>query len=271
LIAATDADLDAAVEAGRFSAALLRRFDYIIRVPPLRERREDIPELFARFVIDGWESLGESHRLLKDMDLRPLLNVTFVEQLMALDWPGNVRELQAVARRFVIYNRGRASVQLDPELQALVERIVNPGSRESKEARDARESREPKDGRRTVQSAPGNKPETEEKKPPRGSVARLLTLEEIERAREVCEFDLERTARMLGISRSFLHAKIDKLPSIRKAKDINAAEIEAALSQHDNDLVRTAHHLRISLRALQLQMTRLGISRKEPPEPRDPA
>jgi len=254
LIAATDADLDAAVEAGKFSAALVRRFDYVIRVPPLRERREDISELFARFVLDGWESLGESQqRLFRDMDLRPLLNVTLVEQLMAYAWPGNVRELQAVARRFVIYNRGRASVQLDPELQALVERVVNAAPRDVAASAPR------------VVPAPANKQEGEDKKPPRGSVARLLTLEEIERAREACEFDLERTARMLGISRSFLHAKIDKLPSIRKAKDISADEIEAALNQHGHDLARAAHSLRISSRALQLQMTRLGLNRKNPP------
>jgi two-component system nitrogen regulation response regulator GlnG len=241
LIAATDADLDAAVEAGKFSHALVRRFGYVIHVPPLRERREDIPELFARFVADGWYTVGEQQRLdVKDLDARPILNALWMEQIMACDWPGNVRQLQAAALRFVIYNRGRATIQLDPELQAQVERtqLETPVPVVK------------------VDGAPNPKA-------PRGSIARGLTQEQIVAAHEASDFDIERTARALGVSRSFLHAKIDELPDIRKAKDLARDEIQSALDAHGHDLGRAARSLRVSPKALQLQMTRLGIGRRE--------
>ncbi len=64
LIAATDADLEHAIEAGRFRAPLLHRLaGYEILVPPMRERRDDFGRLFLHFLREELAAIGEEHRL----------------------------------------------------------------------------------------------------------------------------------------------------------------------------------------------------------------
>src|SRR6185312_11988376 len=67
LIAATDADLEVHIREGRFKAPLLHRLaGYEIRLPPLRERREDIGLLFCHFAQQELSAIGEAHRLSPD-------------------------------------------------------------------------------------------------------------------------------------------------------------------------------------------------------------
>jgi len=72
-------------------------------------------------------------------------------------------------------------------------------------------------------------------------------------------FEIDRTARELGVSRSWLHARMNSLSSVRKAKDLNAFEIQDALDQNDGDIERAAMQLEVSAKGLQLQITRLGL------------
>ena len=106
LIAATNRDLSAEMETGRFRADLYHRLAvYPIHVLPLRDRAEDIPILSAHFLDISRQRLGLGRVRLSD-DAR--------ERLMALDWPGNVRELENVISRGVLRaargetGRGRA-------------------------------------------------------------------------------------------------------------------------------------------------------------------
>jgi transcriptional regulator with GAF, ATPase, and Fis domain len=93
LIAATNRSLGAEVEAGRFRQDLLYRLDVIrIRVPPLRERVEDIPLLAARFWRQAAERVGS----------RAVLGPGALSALARYDWPGNVRELQNVLTAMVV-------------------------------------------------------------------------------------------------------------------------------------------------------------------------
>jgi DNA-binding NtrC family response regulator len=94
VIAATNADLEAAIREGRFRADLYYRLNVIpIKIPPLRERREDIPLLVNHFM----EKLTGGARSVSDeaMDI-----------LMSYDWPGNVRELENIIERAVILQDG---------------------------------------------------------------------------------------------------------------------------------------------------------------------
>lgn len=94
LITATNTDLDAAVSAGRFREDLLFRLNTIeIRVPPLRERREDIPVLAQRF-------LEAQARRYRKSALR--FEAEALETLLQYSWPGNVRELEHAIERAVI-------------------------------------------------------------------------------------------------------------------------------------------------------------------------
>jgi formate hydrogenlyase transcriptional activator len=102
VIAATNRNLSEAVQAGRFRSDLLYRLNvFPIEVPPLRERRSDIPQLVA-FCISRF-----SKRLGKKIDG---VSRESMENLLNYPWPGNIRELQNVIERAVV-------LSVDPTLR----------------------------------------------------------------------------------------------------------------------------------------------------------
>ena len=105
VIAATHQDLTEAVNRGRFRTDLFFRLNvFPIRVPPLRERREDIPDLAAHFV----------QQFARRMN-RPAaaLDSATVQALLDYDWPGNVRELENIIERGMIVTTG-GTLHIDP-------------------------------------------------------------------------------------------------------------------------------------------------------------
>ena len=97
LIAATNRDLKAEVQARRFREDLYFRLNVIpIEVPPLRERLEDIAQLAAHFTRQACGKLGRPC---------PKLTQASIAQLQSYDWPGNIRELQNIIERAVILSR----------------------------------------------------------------------------------------------------------------------------------------------------------------------
>lgn len=112
IIAATNQDLDARVRDGRFREDLFHRLDVIgISLPPLRERREDIPVLARRFMDTAAEELQVDSKQLPD----DVLNA-----LAQHDWPGNVRQLENLCRRLTVMAPGQniALSDLPPEYRA---------------------------------------------------------------------------------------------------------------------------------------------------------
>ncbi|MDN3555699.1 sigma-54-dependent transcriptional regulator [Halomonas maura] len=94
VIAATKVDLKAAAEAGDFREDLYYRLNVVtLPIPPLRERREDIPLLFQHFAVLAANRSGLE---------APPLDAAGTSALMAHDWPGNVRELRNLAERYVL-------------------------------------------------------------------------------------------------------------------------------------------------------------------------
>ena len=94
VIAATNRDLEAAIAAGMFRSDLFYRLNvFPIEIPPLRERREDIPMLVQYFIDRYARKAGKSFQAVnkKSLDL-----------LQSYPWPGNIRELQNVIERSVI-------------------------------------------------------------------------------------------------------------------------------------------------------------------------
>ena len=104
VVAATNRDLKAAVEAGTFRLDLFYRLNvFPVRVPSLRERKDDIP-LLAKYFIERYaRSTGKS---IKNIDRKTL------ELLQVYDWPGNIRELQNAIERAVILCDG-ATLSID--------------------------------------------------------------------------------------------------------------------------------------------------------------
>jgi two-component system C4-dicarboxylate transport response regulator DctD len=118
VIAASKSDLHSAVEADRFREDLYYRLNVVrLRIPPLRERRQDVPQLFAHFVDDALEHIGRSSFRMNDNIRR---------RLVEHDWPGNVRELKNFAFSAVLGMGNAAEAapsEPSPPLPARVERF----------------------------------------------------------------------------------------------------------------------------------------------------
>ena len=94
IVAATNRDLERAVSDGRFREDLFHRLNVLsIRIPPLRERPEDVPLLFEHFLGEAARSEGLAP---------PSPDPAALARLAAYPWPGNVRELQNAARSALV-------------------------------------------------------------------------------------------------------------------------------------------------------------------------
>src|SRR5690242_7909916 len=102
VLAATNRDLEAAVEHGTFREELFYRLNvFPIRLPPLRERAEDIP-ILVEYLVDRFAK--QTGKIIRHIEKQTL------QRLAAYDWPGNVRELQNVIERAVVLSEGETFV-----------------------------------------------------------------------------------------------------------------------------------------------------------------
>jgi DNA-binding NtrC family response regulator len=127
VIAATNSDLVRMVAAGQFREDLYYRLNVIpVQLPPLRERKEDIPLLVQhfldRFQRDGPGTVrggkGSSDRTLT-------VSQEAIRRLMAYDWPGNVRQLENAVERAVAFSAGRSQIEVG-DLAADIQQAQEP-------------------------------------------------------------------------------------------------------------------------------------------------
>ena len=177
LIAATNKDLPAEIEAGRFREDLYHRLSVVvIPIPPLRERVEDIPILAQAFL----------EEILLEYKLPPkIFTPAALEVLKRLPWPGNVRELRNAVERLVIFSGNEITAED-------VRSFVVPGS----------PSRE--------------KSNTEAPSLPLEGKSLEAFLDEMEREYLLYHlrqhgFNISRTAEALGMQRPNLHARMKRL------------------------------------------------------------
>jgi len=193
LLAATNRDLAAEVEAGRFREDLYYRLNVVpIYLPPLRERKEDIPAL-ARYFLERY---CEENR--RDP---PEIPAAILERLQHYDWPGNVRELENCCERSVVLSHGqplqfeqmvpgqerrmRASHGKPADLDGLVQNLV----------------------RTALQKLPADQGELY------GRLVRGVERELLEQIMPMCDNVLVKAAARLGINRNTLHKKLSELKS----------------------------------------------------------
>ncbi len=110
VIAATNVDLRAALEQGRFREDLYYRLNVVpISIPPLRDRKEDIPFLAIHFVHKLAHELGASAK-----DISP----TAIDRLLGYTWPGNVRELENTIERSLVLASSEVLQPADIRIEA---------------------------------------------------------------------------------------------------------------------------------------------------------
>jgi two-component system nitrogen regulation response regulator GlnG len=231
LLSATDANLEGAVLRGDFRVSLLHRLaGYELRVPPLRQRRDDIPRLLVHFLEHELRRADRSLRLdalAAEQGRWP--SARLVAELLAYDWPGNVRELGNVARRML---GGLLAGEPATSLAALL-----PGA-----------PAEP----------PGPTAPFEPVGPRAARAAGELSDDALIAAMQTHDWQISATARALGISRKTLYARIGQSEQMRKARDLTALELKDALARAGGDLGKAAAALKVSFRALQLRLRELG-------------
>jgi transcriptional regulator with GAF, ATPase, and Fis domain len=122
VIAATNRTLERAVAEGRFRPDLFYRLNvFPVRVPPLRDRRGDIPQLVMFFLARFAKEFGKPVEVVSQPTM---------ERLVGYDWPGNVRELQNIIERAAVLSSGRV-LELGPDLLPLGRPVgAAPGSGE---------------------------------------------------------------------------------------------------------------------------------------------
>jgi two-component system nitrogen regulation response regulator GlnG len=230
VISATDGDLEAMVRRGEFLEPLLRRLEaFSMRVPPLRERRDDIARLFFRFLRQELDNVAESNKLDPSLPgRRPWIPASVIHALVDYEWRGNVAELQTVTRRIVLTNRGQSRLTLDPWL---VNRLPHWSSTDV--TASERDTVEPR--RRPAD----------------------LSDADIAAAMRECNFKVGAAALRLGVSRAWLHTRLEFCSGVRQAKHLTAEDIRAAHTACNGVVQRMAEHLEVSEHGLKMRMRAL--------------
>jgi DNA-binding NtrC family response regulator len=176
VIAATNAKLEQLVAEGRFREDLFYRLNVVrLKLPPLRERREEIPPLVQHYLRKYSEEQNRGRLTLSDETL---------EYLLLYSWPGNLRQLANEVRRMVAMAEPGSTLtpaQLSPEIQA---------------------------SRRTIPAAPAADPEVRVRiDQPLPAAVELLEQTMVKSALDRTHGRVEEAAKMLGISRKGLFLK----------------------------------------------------------------
>ena len=185
ILTATNRDLAREVERGVFRRDLYYRLNVItLRLPPLRDRKEDIQLLAEQFL----EQHGKRHLLTREC----------LDAMLAFDWPGNVRELENAVERMVAMNSGPLlhTADLPSSLQNDIE------------ARKAARPYATAAASQTVRGDPASGPAREHSTP--GPLPSLTEVERtaIIRALEYTKNDRVMAAHLLGIGRTTLYRKL---------------------------------------------------------------
>ena len=189
VIAATNKDLEEEIARGNFREDLFYRLNVIpFYVPPLRDRKEDIPLLAREFLSEFGQQYGRPHVEISDSALTALKQY---------HWPGNVRELRNVIERILILNPKAQRIE-SKHLPMLVQRTE--GLRTEGTAQRT-------EGAAATRSTNANREEFSTLLHAREAYERDYILKELDR----CHGNVSRAAESLGLERSHLYRKMKAL------------------------------------------------------------
>ena len=255
LIAATDSNLESAVEQGRFKAPLLHRLaGSEIFLPPLRERRDDFGRLLFHFLRAELRALHEEEKLLlRNEAEEPWLGASVVARLARHPWPGNLRQLRNVARELVVGSRGFPRAQIGPQIERLLREVTEAVPPPAAPMTPTPLIPPAADAARPEPPRSDTPPPIKYRSPSEVSTEELLA------ALRANRWEIKPTAAQLGVARPSLYLMMEKLPGLRKAVDLSRAEILEAQSACGGNLEAMVDHLEVSKPALLQRMKRLGL------------
>ena len=195
VVAATHRDLESFVEQGRFREDLFWRLNVVpIRVPALRERRQDIPELVRYFLTRYGARTGA----------RPTASPQAIEALINHQWPGNVRELENIIERAVVLSGDSELGRDDFTFDLAPRRAPTPPLGVSTASAGAGDS---PPSLHTPPPPPGEEPRSHTLRDTLREEERI----EVERALRIARGNVAKAARELGIPRTTFHSKARRL------------------------------------------------------------
>ncbi len=230
VVAATNRALTTAIERGEFRKDLFERLRALtIAIAPLRQRREDIPLLFAHFLRQQTNNHSSLERLWVD-ELRnnsPPVPLRFILQHLNASWSGNVRELKNMVASVAVANLNQNTF-VTPE--SFSDSFLEPSVAEANT-----------------------------RLPTASTEMQALDREGLLDILKRHNFNQSHAAKELGVARQTLIQWMDNA-GLRRAKDIGAEEIQQTLKKHQGDLGAAAMALLVSPRALRLRLRGLGLS-----------
>ncbi|MES2740902.1 MAG: sigma 54-interacting transcriptional regulator [Pseudomonadota bacterium] len=250
LIAATDQD----IETRPFNQPLLRRLEaFVIRVPPLRERREDIGLLIVQ-VLEQWRAQSG----------QPVtVPAALASQLCNYDWPGNIRQLGNVVRRICIaLSAGDTdAARFEVLVRRPAERAAAPTPALGPATGAAPADTSTVSATVTAAvTAAVTATDTAAHARPDGKRVKLSELSEAQvlEAMEACHWMIRGAAQLLGISRPSLYKLLAEHPAIRDVEAIPPEEVAVAYRQSQGDVRRCASLLKTPSEALRRHLNRAG-------------
>ena len=241
ILSATDADLEGMQASGSFRAPLFHRLGrYVIDVPPLNARRDDVARLTLHFLRQSLAEISEAGRLeAADEGAKPWFPVELMSLLVRTDWTGgNVRALANAVSRVVIDHRGREAIDMAAVRKQLAPRVtVRPEG--APEGTTSTTDPHGLSTRRSIQP-------------------RDLGRAEFLEAFRANDFSPTATAKALGRPKATVHSWMQQF-GIRLVKQIPSEELLAGYEACGRSVTATAKRFEVSIRALQMRLKELGV------------
>jgi DNA-binding NtrC family response regulator len=243
IVSATDSDLEAAIRQGTFRSPLLHRLSgYVIRLPPLRRRKEDLGRLLVHFLRRELDKMGEPLPPRAAEAREPWLPAALIDRLARYPWPGNVRQLQNVARQLAIDGRGQPVLLEAPGLDDLLPTVEAPRSPAAAVPAPPAAPAQPAPRRARRERRPSD-----------------VTEDELIEALRAHRWNLKAAADALGVARTSLYPLLEKSARVRPAGEIPVDEIQRSYESCGGDPEAMAAELEVSERALRQRLKDLGL------------